>query len=361
MPAVDLDAASGTPLHPAAREALLAALDDGWSDPARVHGAGRRARRLLDGAREAVAAALGARADEVSFTGGGTAAAYLGVLGAAAPRGRTVLHTAVEAVPVLQAAQRLDPVSLPVDSLGRVLPFDVDPATALVCVQSANAEVGTVQPVQDVAGWCGAVPLLVDASASAGRSAVPEGWSVLVAAARQWGGPAGVGVLAVRTGTRWRSPLPDDERPDRFPGVPDVPSVVAAAVALEAAARESAEVDARLRPLVADLRVALPRAVPGCLVVGDPDDRLPHLVTACVEGVDDESLVRALDERGVRVASGSSCTASSVEPSHVLAAMGAPTDGGLRVSLHRTSTYDDVARLLEVLPGAVAALRSEAP
>jgi cysteine desulfurase len=363
---VNLDAASGVPLHPAAREALLVALDEGWADPARRHASGRRSRQLLDAARASVAAAVGARPDEVSFTPGGAVALQLAVLGTAASRtraGGVVLHSAVEQSVVLQSVQQLDAEgadvrSLPVDGLGRVLPFDLPDGTALVCLQSVNHEVGTRQPVAEVAARCGDVPLLVDATASLGRAPVPTGWSVLAGAASGWGGPAGAGVLVVRAGTRWRSPLPDDERPDRAPGAPDVPAIVAAAVALEAAVAESATEDARLRPLVDRLRARLPEVVPGCAVLGDPVDRLPHLVTAAVDGVRSEELQEALDRRGLLVSAGSSCSASSVEPSHVLAAMGAPTEGTLRVSLHRGTRPEDVDRLLAALPAAVAELRA---
>lgn len=357
---VYLDAASGVPLHPAARAALVAALDDGWADPARRHGAGRRARLLLDAAREAVAQVVGARHDEVSFTSSGTMAAYLGVLGTAAPRrGTAVAHSAVEHSAVLQAAGP-DGASQPVDGFGRVLPFDVDPAWALVCLQAANQEVGTTQPVAEVAARCAdsGVPLLVDASHALGHGPVPPGWSVLTAGARTWGGPPGVGVLVVRTGTRWRSPLPDDERPDRSPGGLDLPAVVAAAAGLQAAAAEAAAEDARLRPLVDRVRAA---ALPGVTAVGDPVDRLPHLLTLACEGVDSEDLVRALDARDVQVSSGSACSASSVEPSHVLAAMGVASTGSLRVSLHRDTTADDVERFLAALPPVLAELRAALP
>ncbi|MDP3713638.1 MAG: aminotransferase class V-fold PLP-dependent enzyme [Mycobacteriales bacterium] len=357
---VYLDAASGAPLHPAARAALLAALDDGWADPARLHGAGRRARLLLDAAREAVAEVVGARPDEVSFTASGTMAAFLGVLGTAAPRrGTTVAHSAVEHSAVLQAAGSAG-LSLPVDAAGRVLPVDVDPDWALVCLQAANHEVGTTQPVADVAARCAGagVPLLVDASHALGRAPVPTGWSVLTASARTWGGPPGVGLLVVRTGTRWRSPLPDDERPDRSPGRLDLPAVVAAAAGLQAAAAEAAAEDARLRALVDLVRGA---RVEGVTAVGDPLDRLPHLVTLVCEGVDSEELLRALDARDLQVSSGSSCSASSIEPSHVLAAMGAPTDGSVRLSLHRGTTRGDVERFLAVLPPVLAELRAAVP
>ncbi|HSK26432.1 MAG TPA: aminotransferase class V-fold PLP-dependent enzyme, partial [Jiangellales bacterium] len=223
-----LDAASTEPLHPAAREVLLAALDEGWADPARLYGAGRRARLLLDNAREVVAAVVGARPDEVSFTGSGTQAVHLGVLGTVAGRARSGRHLVVSAVEhscVLQAARwheaRGGTVTIvPVDSLGRVDPaaygseLGARPDTALACLQAANHEVGTVQPVAEVAAICAEarVPLLVDAAQVLGRVAVPDGWSVLAASAHKWGGPAGVGVLAVRRSVRWRSPLPEDER-----------------------------------------------------------------------------------------------------------------------------------------------------
>ena len=363
------DAAAGLPLHPAARSALLAALDDGWADPDRLYGAGRRARLLLDGAREAVATVLGARPDEVHFTPSGTLAAHLGVLGVAGGRagtGRHVVHSTVEHSCVLQAVATLErdgavTTPVPVDRLGRV---DADAFagalrsdTALACLISASHEVGTVQPVERVAAACAGagVPLLVDASQTVGRAPVPGGWSVLTASARKWGGPLGVGVLAVRTGTRWRSALPDDERPGgRVPGPPALPEVLAAAVGLQAAAAEAADEDVRLRALVDRLRAVVPATVADMQVVGDPDDRLPHLVTFSSPYVDGETLLRALDREGFAVSSGSSCGASVLEPSHVLAAMGLLSHGNVRVSLHRGTTEAEVERFLQVLPRVVA-------
>ena len=364
-----LDAAAGLPLHPAGREALLAALDDGWADPGRLYAAGRRARLLLDGAREAVAAVLGARADEVSFAPSGTVAASLGVLGAAGGRertGRQVVHSAVEHSCVLHAvAFAAGPAtSVPVDRLGRV---DVDayaealrPDTALACLISASHEVGTVQPVEQVASLCAqsGVPLLVDAAQTVGRAPVPAGWSLLTASAHKWGGPPGVGVLAVRTGTRWRSALPPDEREGgRVPGAPALPSVLAAAVALQAAAAEAPAEDARLRGLVDRLRAGVPAAVPDLEVAGDPVDRLPHLVAFSSPYLDGETLLRALDREGFAVSSGSSCSASALEPSHVLAAMGLLSHGSIRLSLHRGTTEADVERFLAVLPRVAAEQR----
>ncbi|MFN8158126.1 MAG: aminotransferase class V-fold PLP-dependent enzyme [Candidatus Nanopelagicales bacterium] len=368
-----LDAASGLPLHPLARAALLDALDQGWADPSRRYHDARRARLLLDAARESVARVVGARPDEISFTGSGTQAVHLAVTGLARGRersGRRVLASAVEHSSVLHAARALPGdvlETVPVDGLGRLDVEELrarlsDGDVALAAVQSANHEVGTRQPLAaavEACEWYG-VPLVVDAAQSVGRDDVPDGWSVLTASAHKWGGPAGVGVLAVRTGVRWRSPLPDGARePDRVPGFPDVPSVVAAAVALEAVEAERVAESARLSALVDRIRTRVPELVPDVVVIGDPVDRLPHVVTFSCLYVEGEALLGDLDREGFAVSSGSSCVADALTPSHVLAAMGALTHGNLRVSLPPGCPESDVDRFLEVLPRVVASVRAQ--
>ena len=352
-----LDSASGMPLSPPAREALLAALQDGWADPTKLYGAARRARQLLDGAREAVADVLGARPDEVSFTASGTAAAQLAVLGRLASQPGRVLHSTIEHSCVLSAIAHsgAPATAVAVDRLGRVdvAAYAPPPGTALACLISASHEVGTVQPVEAVAERLGEVPLLVDAAQSVGRAPVPAGWSLLTASAHKWGGPTGVGVLAVRTGVRWRSPLPA-----AGPYAVGLPQVLAAAVGLQAAVAQAAAQDALLRPLVARIRTEVARTVPDVEVVGDPDDRLPHLVTLSFPYADGEALTRALDREGFAVSSGSSCSASTLEPSHVLAAMGLLTHGNLRISLGADTEEADVERLLSALPRILAEQRA---
>ncbi|MFL6128043.1 MAG: cysteine desulfurase family protein [Mycobacteriales bacterium] len=373
---VYLDAASAAPPHPVAREALQAALEDGWADPARLYGAGRRARLLLDSARATVADVLGARPDEVTFCSSGTEAAHLAVLGGLAGRrraGSRLVHSAVEHSCVLHAAERHaaaggEAVGVPVDRRGRVdagtFAAEVArPGTALASLMTANHEVGTTQPVEDVAHHCAqhGVPLHTDAAQSTGRAAIPGSWSLLSASAHKWGGPPGVGVLVVRTGTRWTSPRPADERErGRSPGFENVPAIVAAAASLRAAAAEAAAEDTRLRALTDRIRAEVAAGVPDVEVVGDPVERLPHLVTFSCLYVDGEALLRELDRRGFAVSSGSSCTADTLAPSHVLAAMGVLTHGNVRVSLHRGTTSGDVDRFLAVLPAVVSELRAGA-
>ncbi|MGI5490780.1 cysteine desulfurase family protein [Microtetraspora malaysiensis] len=371
---VYLDAASTEPLHPAARDALLSALDSGWADPARLYGAARRAQMLLEQARADVAEVIGARPDEVAFTSSGTQAVHLGVLGTLNGRRRVgdrLVAGAVEHSSVLHAAEEHERGGGTVEVVGVSRTGRVDaeafaravsaPGTALACLQTANHEVGTLQPVEEAAAACqeAGVPLLVDAAQSAGRLPLPRGWSVLTASAHKWGGPAGVGVLTVRKGTRWRSPYPQDERERRrVPGFENVPAIVAAAAALRATAEEAATENARLSALVDRVRTEVPRLVPDVEVVGDPVLRLPHIVTFSCLYVEGEALLTELDRAGFAVSSGSSCTASTLRPSHVLEAMGVLTHGNVRVSLPRGVSEGDVDRFLAALPDIVRRIRA---
>lgn len=362
----DLDSASAEPLHPAAREVLLAALDRGYADPRRLHRAGREARLLLDNAREATAHALGVRPDEVTFTPSGTHAVHLGLLGLVrgSRRGDVVVHSAVEHSAVRHAVAwgaRSEEVGVMGD--GRVYDGDlvqgaVAPEVGVVALQTANHEVGTVQDVGDFE-LPNDVPLFTDACASMGRVPLPGGWAAAAGSAHKWGGPAGVGVLLVRKRARWRNPFPGDDRVDeRSTGFENVPSVLAAAAALQAVVAERDEVGARQHALVDVVRRRVAAEVPDVEVVGDPDRRLPHLVTFSCLYVDGEALVTELDRRGFGIASGSACTASTLTPSHVLEAMGVLTHGNVRLSLHRDTTWADVDAFCDALPDVVAAIRS---
>jgi len=373
------DAASAEPMSPAAREALLAALDDGWADPGRLYREGRRASLLLDQARERVAGVLRCRADELAFTTSGTQAVHLAVLGAVAARQSAsrgpghVVVSAVEHSSVLNAAAQAELAGSRLTIAGVGADGRVDIAgfaaairrdrTVLACLQSANHEVGTIQPVEEVAAACASagVPLLVDAAASAGRVPLPAGWSMLAASGHKWGGPPGVGVMVIRKSVRWRAPMPAGSREGhRVPGFPNLPAIIAAAAALEAFEAGRDEADVALRRLTGQIRDRVEALVPDCVLHGDRARALPHIVTFSCLYIDGEALVIELDKAGFSVSSGSACATDTQQPSHVLAAMGAITHGNVRVSLPRGTTEESVTKFLAVLPEIASRLRGSA-
>jgi cysteine desulfurase len=329
---------------------------------------------LLDAAREAAAEAVGCRPDELVFTPSGTRAVHQGVAGALAGRRRVGGHLIVSAVEhssVLHAAEAHEAGGGTVTRVAVGRTGAVDPAayagalradTALACLQSANHEVGTEQPVAEVAQACRAagVPLLVDAAQSLGWGPVAGGWSLLTASAHKWGGPSGVGLLVVRKGVRFAPQGPADERESgRAPGFENIPAIVAAAASLRAVRAEAAREAARLRELTDRIRSRVPAAVPDVEVVGDPERRLPGIVTFSCLYADGETLLHALDRAGFSVSSGSSCTSGTLTPSHVLKAMGVLSEGNVRVSLPPGTPAEDIERFLEVLPEAVAGVREK--
>ncbi|MEW1953272.1 aminotransferase class V-fold PLP-dependent enzyme [Terrabacter sp. NPDC080008] len=374
-----LDAAAG-PLHPVARETLRAAVEVGWADPDRLHAEGRRARALLDRSREVLAAGLGVRPAEVSFLPSGPAAlarAVDGLAYAGRRRGARTVASAVEhsavLVPARARAAAADDRSLldevAVDGAGRVdlgawRDAVAAPGTVVAALQSANGEVGTRQPLgaaRDLAAAHG-VPLVVDAMAGLGRDDVPVDWDVLVGDARSWGGPP-LGLLVVREGVRWQwADARADVEHGRAEVTPWVPLALAAAEAWQQSASTRSEDERTTRSLVARIRAAAAE-VPDTEVVGDPEDRLPHVVTFSSLYVDGEAVVGAFDRAGFAVASGSACTSSTLEPSHVLAAMGVLTHGNVRVTLPlpaaSPAVADDVEAFTAALAPTVAAVRAE--
>jgi cysteine desulfurase len=369
---VFLDSSSGEPMLADARRAWLDAQQAGWGDPVRLHRPGRLAAQAMDQAREVIATAVGARPDEVIFTASGVHASQAAILGLALGRrrvGSRIVTTAIDHSSVLAAAAAAgvhDAVD--VDHEGHV---DLEQwsaavgsgGTAAACIQVANHEVGTLQPYAEAAEICqrGEVPLVVDATAALGRIDLNDsgGWSVLTGWAGAFGGPASVGILVIKKNARWRAPYPtDDYQGGRWPGVPDVPAIYAAAVALDCWQRDGRTVAGRQHDLVDELRAGIAQQVPDVDVAGDPVRRVPHLLTFSALYVDGETLTLELDKAGFAVASGSACSASSEHPSHVLAAMGALTHGNVRIGLTWTTTAAETSQFLAVLPPIVAGIRA---
>jgi cysteine desulfurase len=368
-PAGYLDAVGGQPLLPAARQAWLAASDQAWSDPARLHHAGRRAGLVLDAARSSVATGLGVTRDEVFWTTSGPTAVAVGLqglVGRARSSGRStrVVASSVESLAVLNplGALGVEVDQVRVDGTGRIDLVDLDRALALPCavvaVQAASPEVGTRQPLDAVHARTRAAgaPLLVHAVQVIGRGPVPADWDLLATSTRDWAGPAGAGVLAVRRDLHWAP----DESPDRgwVGGFPDIPAAAAAATALEQVMPVAGQEAGRAFALTARIRQVLADSTLGIAVTGDPAERLPHIVTFTCSGVTGEAVVDALSRRGISVASGSACTSDTRMPSQVLAAMGVAADASIRVSLPLGCPEATVDHFLTALPEALADARA---
>jgi len=373
-----LDHASSSPLRPMALEAMLPYLRGNPADPGRVHSDGRVTRVAIEDARAAVAALVGARPREVVFTATGTEAVNTAVWGAVTRgadrlvgRGH-VVTTAVEHSAVLESCRRseVDVSIVGVDGSGRIDEAEImaacRPETVLVSVQLANHEVGTVQSA--VPGIVTAVrerDVLVHVDACAAVGHVPLDFAALGAdlcsiTGHKLGGPKGSAALLIRRGLR----LPPfvvggaQERARRA-GIEDVPAIVGfGAAAAELYADDRLTTEAGTARAQTDGLLAAALAVAGVTQLGDPVDRLPHLVCLAIDGVEAEPVLLGLDQHGVAVHSGSSCSSETLEPSPVLAAMGVDADRSLRPSVGWSTTVADVSAFVDAFSEVVGKLRA---
>ena len=368
---VYLDHASSSPLRPVALDAMLPYLTEHIADPGRVHSDGRITRVAIEQAREQVAALVGARPREVVFTSGGTEAVNTAIYGAVRHRtdGTAVVTTAVEHSSVVDACEReeVTTVTVGVDGTGRFSSAAVldalTPTTALVSIQLANHEVGTRQPAAEVAAGARERGVLVHVDACAAVGVGPVDFAALGAdllsvTAHPWGGPKGAGALVIRRGLRIPALLVGgmQERARRG-GLENIPAIVGFGAAAEAVAGTVAAEAAAARLHTDRLRHELPHLVDGITFYGDPVDSVPNLVCFGVSGVEAEPILLALDQHGIAIHSGSACSSESLEPSPVLAAMGADSDHALRVSVGWCSTAADLDRFLGVFPGIIERFR----
>ena len=376
------DNAATTPVHAKAAEAMLACLKEEYGNPSSLHTVGQRAKELLDQARADVAACLGAEAREIYFTGGGSEADNQALLTGAmlgAKKGKKhLITTAFEHHAVLHAMKRLEKLGFTVTYLdvhedGVVRPEDVAAAltedTALVSVMLVNNEIGTIQPVAEIAKLCHEKGVLVHTDAVQAVGHIPVDVKaldvdMLSLSGHKFHAPKGVGALYCRKGIRPEILIEGGAQEfGRRGGTENLPGIVAMAAALkettENLAREMDQVTALREKLIAGLET-----IPHSRLNGNRTLRCPGTVNFCFEGIEGESLLLLLDAKGVAASSGSACTSGSLDPSHVLLALGLPHEiahGSLRLSLTADNTEAEVDHILAVVPEVVSYLRSMSP
>jgi cysteine desulfurase len=381
MTRIYLDHAATTPTAPEVIDAMVPAMRRYWGNPSSIHRFGREAADLVEGGRASVAALLGCSAQEIIFTAGGTEADNLAVFGAALARehtGKHLITSAIEHHAVLHAVEGLarrgwETTLLPVDRTGLVdaeaVRAALRPETALVSIMHANNEIGAIQPIAEIGAICrdagvwfhtdavqtvGHIPTRVDALQV----------DMLSLSGHKLYGPKGVGALYLRRGVRIKPLLfgGGHERGLRS-GTENVPGIVGLGRAAQLAMAEMATEAPRLAALRDRLLTGIVERVPNVAITGHPTRRLPNSASVCVKALEGEAMLIHLDAAGIAASSGSACTSGSLEPSHVLMALGIAPGyalGSLRFTLGRGTTEADIDAVLAHLPGIVTKLRVQA-
>ncbi len=381
MRKVYLDHAATTPVAPEVAEIMVRYMIEHFGNPSSIHAWGREVRKAVEQAREQVAALIGAQPNEIVFTSGGTEAdnlALRGVMAAHRKQGNHLITSKVEHHAVLHTAEELEKEGyrvtyLGVDKDGAVDPEQaraaITPETVLVSLMLANNEIGTLQPVAEVARICHERGVLVHTDAVQAMGQVPVdvnalGVDLLTLSAHKIYGPKGIGVLYVRRRTKIQSMVHGGSQERRVrPGTENVPGIIGLGKAAELARRHLAERSAHLLKLRERLIEGLLR-IPYVRLNGHRTDRLPGNVNVSVEFVEGEAMLLNLDLRGVAASSGSACTSGSLEPSHVIMALGVPAEmahGSLRLTLGQGNTEEDIDYVTTSLTEIVERLRAMSP
>ena len=377
-----LDHAATTPVAPEVFDAMAPYLREQYGNPSSFYGLARQARGAVEEARERLAAYLGAKPREIIFTGGGSEADNLALKGTAwtlREKGRHLITSQIEHHAVLHACRSLEKQGfevtyLPPDQYGVISPQQVAEAiredTLLVSLMHSNNEVGTIEPIAEIAAVCRerGVRVHTDAVQSMGKLPLNVdalNVDLLALAGHKFYAPKGVGVLYVRRGTRL-APLIDggSQEFNLRAGTENVAGIVALGKAVELVEQRLAEDVARITALRDRLVAGLTQRIPAVLTTGHPTQRVCNIASVCFRYIEGEGILLSLDFEGICVSSGSACTSASLDPSHVLLALGLPPEiahGSIRLSLGRQNTEAEIDRVLEVLPPIVERLRGMSP
>lgn len=382
MMKVYMDHSATTPIHDQVLKAMIPYLNDRFGNPSSVYSLGQEARQAVEQARSQVAALIKSPAGDIIFTGGGTEADNQALIGYALSnqdKGRHIIVSAVEHHAVLETAQFLakhgfDLTIVPVDNQGTVHPDylreAMRPDTILVSIMHGNNEVGTIQPIQELAEIAhqGGAVFHTDAVQTIGKIPVDVkslNVDMLSLSSHKIYGPKGVGCLYVRKGIRLSSFIHGGgQERHRRAGTENVPGIVGLGCAAEIAQQEMAQESKRLHHLATKLADGILQSIPDTYLTGHPHNRIPGHVSVCFKYVEGESILLMLDHMGVMASSGSACTSGSLEPSHVLLAMGFPHEiahGSLRLTLGKGNSEEQVNYVLETLPPIIERLRAMSP
>ena len=376
------DNAATTKMSPAAIKAMLPYMETIWGNPSSLYGAGQRAAEALQSARERIAACFGASAGEIYFTSGGSEADNQAIISAAKIGERKgkkhIISSAFEHHAVLHTLKKLEKAGFEIELLdvhenGLIHPSQVADAiredTCLVTIMYANNEIGSIQPIAEIGTICKEKGVLfhTDAVQAAGHlpiHVVEQNIDMLSLSAHKFHGPKGIGVLYARKGIPLTNIIEGgaQERGKRG-GTENVPAIMAMATALEEACAHMEENTKKVLKLRSRLIEGLSK-IPHSVLNGDLEKRLPGNVNFCFEGIEGESLLLLLDDKGICASSGSACTSGSLDPSHVLLAIGRPHEiahGSLRLSLCEENTEEEVEYILQSVPDIVEYLRSISP
>lgn len=382
MDRIYLDHAATTPVREEVVEAITPCYLDTFGNASSVHSFGKEANEILESSRRSVARAIGASPEEIYFTGGGTESDNLGVKGvmrANRDRGVHLITSAIEHQAVLNTAKALaeegyEVTFLSVDEHGRIdldeLREAIGPETTLISVMRANNETGVLQPISEVVEIAHENDVLVHTDAVQAVGKIPVdvdelGVDLLSLSGHKIYGPKGVGALYVRKGTKFKPIMHGGHHEDgKRPGTENVPAIAGLGKAIELAVDELDEVSERIRGLRDRLEQGIRENVDEVYLNGHPDERLPNVLNMSFRYVEGESLLLTLDTKGVAVSTGSACTSGSLEPSHVLDAMGmdpALAHGSLRFSLGRDNTEEEIDYVIDCMGEIVERLRQMSP
>ncbi len=382
MKDIYMDYNATTPVDPRVVETMIPYLRERFHNPSSIYSGAKKVKKAVEQAREKVASLIGARPREVVFTGGGSEAdnhAIKGVAFAFRDRGNHVITSAIEHHAVLHTCKFLEKIGfevtyLPVDKYGIVDPDTLRKAikenTILVSIMMSNNEIGTLEPIKELAEVAHSKGVLFHTDAVQAVGKIPVnvkelGVDLLSLSGHKFYGPKGVGALYIRSGVKLHPLIHGGgQERGRRAGTENVAGIVGIGVASEIAMEEMEEEERKIRPLRDRLERELLKRIPEVVVNGHPEKRLYNTLNICVKHIEGEGMLALLDMNGISASSGSACTSGSLEPSHVLLAIGLPHEiahGSLRFSLGKYNTIEDVDRVVEVLPSIVERLRSMSP